>query len=165
MLALVSFSGSAQAYPYGGCGWGGYRGGWGGGWGYGGWGGCYGGGWGGYYWPALAATAVNAAANVAIANAYARPVVYTAPYVAPYAPIIPAYRPVVREVERAPSDPTLAKAQSKLAGLGYYKGSADGIWGDRTKVAIFEFQSGNGLPVTGKLDLKTQSALGIGNGG
>ena len=168
-VALVATIVPAQAYPVG-CGWGGgsrggYVGGWGGyhggGWGYGG--GCYNGGWGGGYWPAVAAGAIVAgAAAIATAPLYQQPVVYAPPVT--YAPqVVTTYAPeVIRPVRVVhEGDSTLAAAQSKLAGLGYYKGSVDGVFGMQTQAALFQFQSGNSLPVTGVLDLKTQAALGL----
>jgi peptidoglycan hydrolase-like protein with peptidoglycan-binding domain len=126
-----------------------------------------------------------AAGGVATAAACAAPVVYGPPVYAAPAPVytVPApvyaapayssvgyYQPpqtvVVEEkrVSRPQADPpnnTLAKAEAKLAGLGYYKGSVDGEYGPVIQQAIQQFQADNGLPVSGRLDLKTLSSLGI----
>lgn len=161
---------AAQAGPY--CGWGG---GWGG---YRGW--C-GSGWYGTGIPnGLGWTmfGLAAAGGLAAGAAYAAPVVYAPPVYAAPAPVYAApaygsvsyYQPpgtvVVEEkrVSRPPADPpsnTLAKAEAKLAGLGYYKGGVDGEYGPAIQQAIQQFQADNGLPVSGRLDLKTLSSLGI----
>ena len=79
------------------------------------------------------------------ATAVAAPTAYVAAYAAPVTP---------------PSD-ALAKAQAKLSGLGYYKGPVDGEYGPTTARAVEQFQVDNNLPVSGRLDLKTLSSLGI----
>jgi hypothetical protein len=165
----------AQAGPYCGWGggWGGYRGGCGSGW--------YGTGIpNGLGWTMFG---LAAAGGVAAGAACAAPVVYGTPYVFPApvytvpAPIYAApaygsvgyYQPpqtvvVEKKVSRPKADPpsnTLAKAEAKLAGLGYYKGSVDGEYGPVIQQAIQQFQADNGLPVSGRLDLKTLSSLGI----
>jgi hypothetical protein len=125
-----------------------------------------------------------AAGGVAAGAAYAAPVVCAPPVYAVSAPVytvptpvyttpayssIGYYQPpqtvvVEKRVTRPPADPpsnTLAKAEAKLAGLGYYKGSVDGEYGPVIQSAIQQFQADNGLPVSGRLDLKTLSSLGI----
>ena len=165
----------AQAGPY--CGWGG------------GWGGYYRGGCGpGWYGTGIpngvgwSMFGLAAAGGLAAGAAYAAPVVYAPPVYSVPAPVYtipapvytaPAYssigyyqppRSVVVEEKKAsreiPSN-TLAKAEAKLAGLGYYKGSVDGEYGPVIQQAIQQFQADNGLPVSGRLDLKTLSSLGI----
>jgi hypothetical protein len=144
LICLTSLSAVARANPYGWCG-GGYRP---YGWGYGG--GCaWYGNYGAYYWPTFALGAVNATANIVAASSlYYRPPVYVAsPQIVQSGVFIPQYTEspqIIREV-RTPrasstSDPTLAKAQAKLEGLGYYKGAPDGIFGEQTKIALLEFQ-------------------------
>ena len=172
-LLLLGMIPALQAYPYCGWGggWGGYRGGCGPGW--------YGTGIpNGLGWTMFG---LAAAGGVATAAAYAAPVVYGTPYVVPApvysAPVYAApayssvgyYQPpqtvvVEKKVSRPREDPpsnTLAKAEAKLAGLGYYKGSVDGEYGPAIQAAIQQFQADNGLPVSGRLDLKTLSSLGI----
>jgi len=173
-LLLLGMIPVLQAGPY--CGWGGgwsgYRGGCGSGW--------YGTGIpNGLGWTMFGVAAAGGIASVA---ACAAPVVYGAPYVVP-APVytVPApvyaapapvygsvsyYQPpqtvvVEKKVSREVSSNTLAKAEAKLAGLGYYKGSVDGEYGPTIQSAIQQFQADNGLPVSGRLDLKTLSSLGI----
>jgi PBP1b-binding outer membrane lipoprotein LpoB len=55
---------------------------------------------------------------------------------------------------------TLMEAQKRIAALGYDPGPADGKMGARTAAALRRFQSDRGLPVSGKLDPATASALG-----
>lgn len=165
---------ASQAGPYCGWGggWGGYRGGYGPGW--------YGTGIpNGLGWTMFGLAAVG---GLAAGAAYAAPVIYAPPvYATPvYATSVPVYAApaygsvgyyqppqtvvVEMKVSRLPADPpsnTLAKAESKLAGLGYYKGSVDGEYGPVIQHAIQQFQSDNGLPVSDRLDLKTLLSLGI----
>ena len=49
--------------------------------------------------------------------------------------------------------------QRRLRELGYYSGSADGYFGSATYRAVRNFQSRNGLPVTGAADPQTQLRL------
>jgi hypothetical protein len=175
-LLLLGMIPALQAGPYCGWGggWGGYRGGCGSGW--------YGTGIpNGLGWTMFGVAAAGGVASVGVCAA---PVVYGTPYVVPApvytvpAPVYaaPAYssigyyqppRTVVveeKKVSRPRVDPpsnTLAKAEAKLAGLGYYKGSVDGEYGPAIQTAIQQFQADNGLPVSGRLDLKTLSSLGI----
>ncbi len=71
-------------------------------------------------------------------------------------------------VEDAKQDNTLQKGskgdavvklQNRLNELGYSVGKADGDFGNKTKMAIEQFQSNNGLEVTGIADEKTQEIL------
>jgi hypothetical protein len=55
-------------------------------------------------------------------------------------------------------------AQQKLKDAGYDPGPIDGIVGPKTRAAIRGFQQAKGLPVTGKLDQKTASAMGLQGG-
>lgn len=157
VLLTLFFTSVVQAGPY-------YRGGWGGGWGgyHGGYCGGYYGGWG----VPLAVGAGVGLLGAAAAYNYAawNPPVYGAP-----AYTAPVYYQTVQQVAEvqqtappavAPSG-TLAKVQAKLAGLGYYKGPVDGNFGPLTTQAVEQFQGDNSLPVSGRLDLKTLSSLGI----
>lgn len=167
-VLLLSAIPPAMAYPYGGwCG--GYRGG-GGGYYHGGWGGCYRGGWygtgipNGLGWTMFGLGAAAVAAPVAYA--VAAPPVYAAPYpsVGYYNPpqtVVVEKRRIVRETPSAPQSDLLAKVQSKLSALGYYKGNIDGCFGPQTELAVTKFQGENGLPMTGRVDLKTLSSLGF----
>lgn len=51
--------------------------------------------------------------------------------------------------------------QTKLIRWGYLKGSADGIFGAKTKAAVISFQKKNGLTADGIIGTKTAQALGI----
>ena len=165
-LATTSIQ-NAPAY-YGGGGY--YRG------GYGGYyhGGCWGGN-GGWYgtgipnglgWTMFGLGAAGVAATVAAP--YLAPPVYAVP-AAPVLYQAPGYyQPAPQTVAAqevpqpsAPPNETLSKAQSKLSGLGYFKGTIDGYYGPQTARAVEQFQADNNLPVNGRLDLKTLSCLGI----
>lgn len=79
----------------------------------------------------------------------------------------PAAAPTAVRAVTAPSEPvelnasTIARVQARLNDLGFQVGAADGIAGNRTRQAIRQFQQSKGLAVTGELDGKTLSALGI----
>lgn len=51
--------------------------------------------------------------------------------------------------------------QQKLIRWGYLKGSADGIFGAKTKAAVVAFQKKNGLTADGIIGARTAQALGI----
>lgn len=51
--------------------------------------------------------------------------------------------------------------QQKLIRWGYLKGSADGIFGAKTKAAVIAFQKKNGLTADGIIGMRTAQALGI----
>ena len=51
--------------------------------------------------------------------------------------------------------------QEALKNKGFDPGGADGVIGQKTNQAIREFQKSNNLPVTGRIDEKTASALGV----
>ncbi len=55
------------------------------------------------------------------------------------------------------------KLQQALKDLGYYRSSIDGKFGSGTKEAVQNFQRINGISVTGKADLATQTLLYHGN--
>lgn len=167
-ILLATSTPSVNAYPYCG-GWGGgYHGGWGGGYN----GGCYRGGWygtgipNGLGWTLFGLGAAAVAAPIAYAVT-APPVYAAAPYpsVGYYNPprpvVVERTHTVVRETPPSPQSDLLAKVQYKLAALGYYKGGVDGSFGPQTELAVTKFQGENGLPMTGRVDLKTLSSLGI----
>jgi hypothetical protein len=60
----------------------------------------------------------------------------------------------------APSNRDIQQAQVLLKATGFNPGPADGTLGERTRVALRQYQQVNGLPVTGELDQATQEALG-----
>ena len=51
--------------------------------------------------------------------------------------------------------------QQKLIKWGYLKGSADGIFGAKTKAAVIAFQKKNGLTADGIVGTRTAQAIGI----
>jgi Putative peptidoglycan binding domain len=51
--------------------------------------------------------------------------------------------------------------QSELSRSGYYTGQIDGVIGSGSRQAIREFQTKQGLPVTGRIDPKLLDSLGI----
>lgn len=51
--------------------------------------------------------------------------------------------------------------QQKLIRWGYLKGTADGIFGAKTKAAVIAFQKNNGLTADGVIGTRTAQALGI----
>ena len=56
---------------------------------------------------------------------------------------------------------SVRQVQSRLNGLGYWCGTADGIFVVNTRSAVMRFQSAKGLSVDGIVGPKTYSALGI----
>jgi Putative peptidoglycan binding domain len=53
------------------------------------------------------------------------------------------------------------KMQQVLQDRGHYRGKIDGIMGLHTRASIRGFQKAENLPVTGQMDLKTASKLGL----
>jgi photosystem II stability/assembly factor-like uncharacterized protein len=64
---------------------------------------------------------------------------------------------------RRPDD-TVKRAQEALNAAGYDVGTPDGHAGTRTVSAIRGFQAEKGIPISGKLDDATLTALGLGGG-
>ncbi len=58
-----------------------------------------------------------------------------------------------------PSQKTIQEAQQRLHLLGYEPGTADGIMGSKTVLAVKKFQADHGLAVTGTFDPKTLQAI------
>jgi photosystem II stability/assembly factor-like uncharacterized protein len=91
---------------------------------------------------------------------------------ASWAPVWTAGKPVPgkkRAAARrapAPAKPidTIRRAQLALNAAGYDVGVADGRAGKQTLAVIRKFQAARGLPVTGKFDDATLSALGVSKG-
>ena len=59
------------------------------------------------------------------------------------------------------ADETVLATQKKLAGLGFYKGAADGQIGSQTSAAVRRYQIAENLKVTGELNRQTLAQLGI----
>ena len=55
----------------------------------------------------------------------------------------------------------VSSIQSDLEELGHNPGPVDGKLGNQTRIAIREFQSANGLPVTGEIDSTLYSRAGV----
>lgn len=53
------------------------------------------------------------------------------------------------------------RIQMRLAELGYYKGSADGIYGEGMKAAVQKYQGDNGLYVSNTITPEMQESLGF----
>lgn len=77
-------------------------------------------------------------------------------------PAAPA--PAVDTPEAAPQvqvnvDPSIKRAQTFLTEAGFNPGPIDGIFGPKTQGGLQEFQTAQGIPVTGQLDQPTQNAI------
>jgi formylglycine-generating enzyme required for sulfatase activity len=59
---------------------------------------------------------------------------------------------------------TTKQAQAALNAIGYTVGTPDGVAGTRTVTAIRGFQAEKGIPISGKLDDATLTALGLAGG-
>lgn len=66
--------------------------------------------------------------------------------------------PLLRRGSRGPS---VRRLQSLLVSVGINPGPVDGIFGPQTEAAVRTFQSRRGLPVTGIVDVRTWTALGV----
>jgi len=56
----------------------------------------------------------------------------------------------------------VSSLQSKLANLGYYKGTIEGVLGNQTEAAIARYQEDHDLSVTGTVTAAVLHALGLG---
>jgi hypothetical protein len=59
------------------------------------------------------------------------------------------------------SNAVVSAVQSKLASLGYYHGTIDGILGDESEAALARYQQDQDLSVTGTVTAATLRALGL----
>jgi hypothetical protein len=59
------------------------------------------------------------------------------------------------------ADPTVEATQERLAQLGYFNGSVDGVFGPTTRDAVANYQIANQLNVTGSLSPDTLQSLGL----
>jgi peptidoglycan hydrolase-like protein with peptidoglycan-binding domain len=62
------------------------------------------------------------------------------------------------------SKENVKQVQAALKSKGMDPGPEDGVMGPKTQAALREFQKSNNLQVTGRLDDKTASALGVESG-
>ncbi len=77
-------------------------------------------------------------------------------YQQPAAPVESKSSPALLD----PSDREDArKIQSRLAELGFYTSTIDGIWGKGSRGALIEFKKSKGLPATGDWDMTVQQML------
>lgn len=61
-----------------------------------------------------------------------------------------------------PLSPAIVRnVQQRLRALGFYRGSADGLWGAGTQTALERFQQGRGLQASGQVNPATVQALGL----
>jgi Putative peptidoglycan binding domain len=63
--------------------------------------------------------------------------------------------------EVTPSQQTIIAVQKELTQLGYYHGQVDGLISSETEKAVRWFQSVDKIPVTGRIDSATLTALQI----
>jgi hypothetical protein len=56
----------------------------------------------------------------------------------------------------------IARVQTELQRLGYYRYAVDGLMGPATRAAIANFQRDNGLAITAAIDRRTLQSLGLG---
>lgn len=63
------------------------------------------------------------------------------------------------ELSKGSNGDAVVELQNRLNELGYSVGTADGDFGGKTKAAVEQFQSENGLAVTGIVDSDTYNAL------
>ena len=76
------------------------------------------------------------------------------------APAVVASKELVPLPPQGPYKPTSIEIQTALKNAGFYAGNIDGKIGPKSKKAIEDFQSANGLKVDGKVGSKTWEALG-----
>ena len=73
-----------------------------------------------------------------------------------------AAAPAVPAAAAEPLSPAAVRnIQARLRSLGFYRGSADGVWGPGTQAAIERFQQGRGLQATGQPTPATAAAMGL----
>ena len=59
------------------------------------------------------------------------------------------------------SESTVRSVQQSLSIKGYDVGVVDGVWGNKTEVAVRSYQQSQSLPSTGSLDRETLARLGV----
>jgi peptidoglycan hydrolase-like protein with peptidoglycan-binding domain len=80
----------------------------------------------------------------------------------PTYPTQPVY-PTPRELSFGSRGEDVKQLQQALQGQGYFRSRIDGVFGPLTLRAVINYQTGVGLPVTGKADFQTLSTLGLGS--
>src|SRR5437762_12229767 len=58
------------------------------------------------------------------------------------------------------ADDNVRAVQMKLRDGGFYSGEIDGAYSSELAAALTRYQIGNGLPITGRVDVDTSEALG-----
>lgn len=69
--------------------------------------------------------------------------------------------PISGGITKGKTTANVAAVQARLKTLGYYTGTVDGAWGNKTLSAVLKYQSNGGLTVDGKVGAGTTSRLGI----
>jgi len=78
----------------------------------------------------------------------------------PVAPVVTApAKELMPLPPQGPYKPTGIEIQTALKNAGFYAGNIDGKIGPKSKKAVEDFQSANGLKVDGKVGAKTWEAL------
>lgn len=87
---------------------------------------------------------------------------YGYPYVGVSASFSGGYRPYYGgTTSQGGGGSVVSQVQQRLAQAGYYRGSIDGVIGDRTRSAIRAYERASGLPVDGRIDQNLLSRLRI----
>lgn len=97
---------------------------------------------------------VNNLTQTGTANSYTQQVLYSSAAIP-----LNDYTSNYVYLSRGSRGSAVTRLQSRLAALGYYYGSLDGIYGSATQTAVRRFQSRNGISATGAADVNTQTVL------
>ena len=97
---------------------------------------------------------INNLTQTGTADSYTQEVLFSA-----VALPVNSYTTSYVHLERGDRGSAVTRLQSRLAALGYYSGSLDGIYGSATQSAVRRFQSRNGIYATGEADVNTQTVL------
>jgi peptidoglycan hydrolase-like protein with peptidoglycan-binding domain/surface antigen len=81
----------------------------------------------------------------------------------PVEPSSSASMPSTPSTTVRPADPEVRAAQESLAGLGYYRGPIDGIDGPKTRAAVANYQTDEGLSPDGKVSRELVARLAGGS--
>lgn len=69
--------------------------------------------------------------------------------------------PTQLSYDQALSPAAVRSVQERLRQMGAYSGTADGVWGNDSQIALQQFQQGHGLQVTGQLNQATAALLNL----